>query len=996
MRLLPAVFLNSFVACSVFGQGFTISTFAGGALPINIPAMSASIGAPQGTAVDVAGNVFFPSENVVFRIDAKTGILTVVAGNGTNGLSGDGGTATSAQLASPIGVAVDSAGNLYIADLGNSRVRKLSNGLITTVAGGGGAYLGDGGPATSAQLNAPYGVAVDSAGNLYIADFFDQRVRKVSNGVITTIAGNGTHGAGGDGGPATSAQLSYPTGVAVDSAGNLYIADSSNYRVRKVANGVITTVAGGGNSDPGDGGPATSARLSTPNGVSVDSAGNLYIAEIGRIRKVSNNVITTLAGDGFSHFSGDGGPAINSELNNPRGLAVDSAGNLYIADSDNHRVRKISNTAITTVAGNGDFSFGGDGGPATSAQLASPRGVGVDSAGNLYIADYDNYRVRKVSNGLITTVAGNGTFNFGGDGGPATSAQLSVPTGVAVDSAGNLYIADQQNNRVRKVSNGVITTVAGGGSSLGDNGPATSAQLSPYGLAVDNTGNLYIADISNNRIRKVSNGVITTVAGNGMQGGGGDGGPATSAQLSFPTGVAVDSIGNLYIADNFNNRIRKVSNGVITTVAGNGTQGGGGDGGPAISAQLSTPYGVAVDSAGNLYIADYGNSGVRKVSNGVITTIAGGGSLFGDNGPATSAQLYGPEGVAIDANGKVYIADYGNFRIRSLTPGASCTYTVSPTTLQALAGGGSPTVNIQTAASCPWTVTGLPNWITVSGASSGTGSGIVTLIITANTGAARTATISVAGASITVAQQAAPTSSVSLTAVQNAASYNSGQVAPGEIVLLLGSGMGPTQLTQFQVDSRGYVPTQLAGTQILFNGIAAPIIYTRSDVVAAIVPYGVTGNTANIVVQYQGQSSSPLSVPVVGTVPGLFTAGATGSGQAAAVNQDGSYNTVTSPAKVGSVISLYATGEGQTSPAGVDGKPAGAPLPQPLQSVFVTVGGVSAEVDYAGGAPTLVAGVMQLNVRIPTFVQPGNAVPVVVKIANSSSQVGVTIAVTGN
>ena len=286
---------------------------------------------------------------------------------------------------------------------------------------------------------------------------------------------------------------------------------------------------------------------------------------------------------------------------------------------------------------------------------------------------FNNNRIREVSNGTITTVAGNGAFGFSGDNGPATSAELYSPGGVAVDSAGNLYIADTQNTRIREVSKGVITTVAGGGNSF-DNGPATSAALgSPKGVAVDAAGNIYIADQIINRIREVSKGVITTVAGNGIGGlyGGfsGDGGPATSAQLSLPTSVAVDSADNVYIADTNNNRIRKVSNGVITTVAGNGTRGFSGDGGPATNAELADPEGVAVDAAGNLYIADSFNNRIRKVTNGVITTVAGNGTggFSGDNGPATGAELTFPESVAIDSAGNLYIADIDNNRIRILT-----------------------------------------------------------------------------------------------------------------------------------------------------------------------------------------------------------------------------------------------------------------------------------------------------------------------------------------
>ncbi|MCX6631220.1 MAG: NHL repeat-containing protein [Candidatus Solibacter sp.] len=376
----------------------------------------------------------------------------------------------------------------------------------------------------------------------------NQVARMDPAGSLTLVAGiGGQRGFSGDNGPATGAQLALPWGLAVDSAGSLYIVDVGNSRIRKVSNGVITTVAGnGGLSYSGDNGPATSAQIGAPLGVAVDSAGTLYISDPGngRVRKVSNGVITRVAGTGANGFNGDNIPATSAWLSSPQGIAVDSGGNLYIAEYGGTRIRKVSNGAITTVAGNGSHGSGGDNGPATSAQLDFPEGVAVDSVGNLYISDLNN-RVRKVSNGVITTIAGNGTFGFSGDNGPATGVQLAWPTAVAVDSAGNLYFADSQNNRIRKVSNGLITTVAGG--DVGDNGPAANGVLAaPMDVAVDSAGNLYIS--SDNRVRKVSNGVITTVAGNGLAHTLSlDNVLATSAQLWGAGGLALDSAGNLSV-----------------------------------------------------------------------------------------------------------------------------------------------------------------------------------------------------------------------------------------------------------------------------------------------------------------------------------------------------------------------------------------------------------------------------------------------------------------
>jgi hypothetical protein len=348
-------------------------------------------------------------------------------------------------------------------------------------------------------------------------------------------------------------------------------------------------------------------------------------------------------------------------------LISNGAGSMGSANVTSVTISCSPNTSgyIYTVAGNGSAGYAGDNGPSNLAQINHPFNVAVDSAGNLYIADEANNRIRKVdSTGTIITVAGNGTLGYSGDSGPATSAQLNCPTSVAVDSTGSLYITDACNNRIRKVdTTGTITTIAGTGVAgyFGDNGPATSARInSPSSIVVDGVGNVYFADELNNRIRKVdTGGTITTVAGNGTLGYSGDNGPATSAMLDLPSGVAVDSTGNLFISDNYNNRIRQVtSTGTITTVAGTGVAGYSGDSGPATSATINLPTGVAVDGSGNLYIADNYNNRIRKVDiGGTITTVAGTGvaGYSGDNGPATSAQIY-PLSVSVDSTGNVYLA----------------------------------------------------------------------------------------------------------------------------------------------------------------------------------------------------------------------------------------------------------------------------------------------------------------------------------------------------
>lgn len=716
------------VAALGCAQAQIITTVAGTDFPFP-PTPIAAINAPTGTiaAVDVdsAGNVYVASNiignNLVFKVNPQ-GVLTVAAGNGTQGFSGDGGAATSAAFLSPGGVAVDAAGNLYIVDSGNQRIRKVTPaGIITTVAGTGTrGYSGDGGPATSAAFNfSNYGgLAVDASGDLFIADQGNNRIRELTpDGIIHTVAGSGTQGYSGDGGRATSAALGINSntyvGIAVDTAGSLLIADSLNNRIRKVtSSGIITTVAGSGTAGySGDGGPATGAALDSPTSVAVDAGGNIFIADEFnvRIRKVTpGGTISTVAGGQFG-YSGDGGPATSASVSLLTGVAVDANDNLFIADSDNNRVRKVTPTGvISTFVGNGSFRFAGDGGPASSAAFYYPRGMALDLSGNLYIADSYNDRIRKVTpNGIISTVAGNGTGDNSGDGGPATQAGLLYPSAVAVDASGDLFIADTDHDRVRKVTPaGIISTVAGSGfvGYTGDGGPAISAGLyGPIGLATDGAGNLFIADNQNNVIRKVtSGGIISTVAGNGSQGYSGDGGPAVNAALNLPTGVAADASGNLFIADSGNDRIRKVTpSGTISTVAGNGTVGYSGDGGSATSAALALYLGdtvpdnqIAVDAAGNLFIADFYNLRVRVVTpGGIISTFAGNGTFAesGDGGTAINAGLYAPIAVVVDSTGNLFISDDLSGRIREVLTSAPAA-SVSPQQLFFTApSDGAPT-----------------------------------------------------------------------------------------------------------------------------------------------------------------------------------------------------------------------------------------------------------------------------------------------------------------
>ena len=801
--------------------------------------------------------------SLLFATAAAAQLYTIetIAGGGDG--VGDDGPAIRAKLTEPTGVAVDAAGNIYIADRHNHRVRKVdTSGTISTFAGTSVGtrdygFNGDGGPADRALLAFPEGVVVDVVGNVYIADTDNHRIRMVDTaGIIHTIAGSGERGFGGDGGPAIRALLSEPSGVAVDSVGNVYIADTDNHRIRKVdASGIIHTIAGTGEGGfSGDGGLAIESDLFRPLDVAVDAVGNIYIADFTRISKVDiSGRIRTFGGTGrvetggnvFAprgvavdavgnvYFTNPSLPGIRKvdvsgaistvvelveEDNLPRGLAVDASGIVYITDIIDFRVYKVdASGALTTIAGLGVGDYSGDGGPATKVKLGHPENLAVDGTVNVYIQDFS--RIRKVdTSGIIDTIAGGREKGVGGDGGPAAGTFLDQPRGVAVDATGNIYIAEWGRHRIRKVDTlGVIHTIAGSGESgfSGDGGPATSAMLAfPLGVAVDAVGNVYIADALNHRIRRIDIlGVIETIAGSGdgvSEGNftgdyGGDSGPATGALLARPGDIAVDDMGNVYIADAFNHRIRKVdASGIIDTIAGTGERGFGGDGGPATSALLAFPQGVATDGAGNLYIADAGNNRIRKVdSTGTITTIAGTGGIGfdgrgfgGDGGSATSALLASPGGVALDSAGNLYIADTGNHRIRKLTPGVTLEPVVS--------------------------------------------------------------------------------------AVVNAGSY-SRNAAAGAIMSLFGTDLAPG--TAFTASSP--LPVTLQGTTVTVIGSGgvtreAGLFFVSAGQINFLIPAATPTGTASVSVAASGPHSQGFAVQIGNVAPGLFSANASGKGVAAA------------------------------------------------------------------------------------------------------------------
>lgn len=648
--------------------------------------------------------------------------------------------------------------------------------------------------------------------------------------------------------------------------------------------------------------------------------------------------ISTVAGSaGSQGFYGDGCTAVatsatctGAELNNPIRVAVDSKGNIYIVDSLNYVIREVSGGIIDTVAGDGSPSAAinitsaelGDNGSALQANISDVHGIAVDSKGNIYLADTGNSRVRKVN---VSTATSANTTSTGDTGAQSdiidVTSTKGIVVGMLISGAGiapETLVTLIKGNTLSlnigtaaavpagtplQLSLTTITTYAGNGTVgySGDGGMATSASLyRPVGVAVDSNDNLYIADTGNATVRKVtSSGTISTIAGTGTIGYSGDGGPASKAMLGAPDAIAFDPAGNLYIGDTINANIREITtDGNIHTVATN------------IDAES-----LAIDAAGNIYYPDYAAQTIQKLfPNGDQLTIAGNGTAgySGDGGPATGAQFNLPYGVALDSSGNIYVADSQNEIIRQLTP------------------------------------------------------------VTSSIG------------------------------VVSAASGFGGSVAPGEIVVLYGTGIGPATLT-VNTPVNGFFGPQVAGTTVSFDGNPAPMIYSSATQVAAIVPYEeAIGNTANVKLTYQGQTLT-TTVLIAGEVPGLFTANASGSGQAAALNYtvNGttatvSLNSATNPAPVGSYISIFATGAGSTSPGSVDGQIAVAPnLPVPVQQIRATVAGMPAVVSYAGAAPGLVAGLLQVNLQIPMISfqtgAPPVSVPVELFVAGLPSQTAVTI-----
>ena len=1066
-RLWAVILAASFAP----GHGHTqsiLGTLLGGS-PNGLPALTASLNMPSAVVSDANGNVYvaLKSAHQVVRIDAAGKVWTV-AGSGVSGTSGDGGQGTSAMLSTPVGLAVDQAGALYISDSSASRIRRVGlDGVITTVAGNGkNAFSGDGGPAISASLYTPGGIAFDNSGDLLIADSGNEVVRMVTpDGLIRTIAGIArSGGASGNAGPALQAQLNNPQAVLVDSGGIVYIADTGNNWIRALTpDGTLSIYAGldtsktgspfGGGGDPTI---ATNATLSSPTSLAMDQAGTLYFVEPNRIRQVTTNgKIAPFAGTGTYGGSGDGGLARFANIK-VQGIATDRHNNLLIADGDNNRVRIVTaaDGIINTLAGDGLASF-------------NPRGLAIKGT-YLYFSDSNNNRVRRLdlSTQEISLVAGNGVADYAGDGSSALSASLKTPRGLAFDPSGNLYIADSGNHRVAIVgTDGNINTVAGTGtaSTTGDGLAATSATLNaPAAVAVDPSGNLFISEQSGNVVRKVNtSGVISTVAGTGTAGApDSEQGIALNQKLNGPQGLAWDSTGGLLIADSNNYRIRRLaSDGTIATVAGNTLAGFSGDGGPATSASLRGPNAVQVDQAGNLYISDASNYRIRRVgTDGVISTVAGTGSAGynGDGSPATAYALNASSAIVPAPSGcSVYIADSSNLRIRQLWPAVD--YSIMASAPGLLVSLDGQVANTPLAASL---LPGTHHRVDAPSPQSG-GAGVqyllsaaqefdvpcgparaavtlnfqlqYSLTVTSDPGGKVNSAATWQNAAATVTLAATPQSgfvfagwegdcagSGSCTLLMNGPKNVKANFAPAAVLnpvvatggivgaglstplvnalspnglaIAFGSGFAPDGTSSVAGAGNlvsGSISTELNGVCVLIGSVMAPILAVTPGQVNFQAPQGLIPGTVSVqVVTGCGSAtekrSDPQAVTARNASPEFFYFAQATSGQnpIAAVNAStgvfvGSPGLLTggafAPAKPGDLITLYATGLGLTNPSFAAGQLPGA-ASSIAGDIQVTIGSTTlakTDVLYAGVTPSA-AGLYQVNVHLPLSITSGD------------------------
>jgi len=870
---------------------------------------------PWDIAVDPSGAIYgiatYPTRIVKIGSD---GLVRTIAGGGqttpVNGIR-----ATDASLLNARRLAVDPLGVVYVADRSRHQVFRIgTDGILTIYAGTTSGFGGDNGPANAAKLNTPLDLTLDAQGSLYIVDYSNARIRKVTpQGTISTIAGTGTRTTSGDGGPATAAGIASPNYIGVDAGGKLYLTDNKLVRVID-SNGVIRTLAGAG-TQSGASVPPANVQFGDIGGMDVAPDGSVYVSASHimndhsypalRLIPPTGNVVS-VAGSSKRAITGDGGTATTSALAKPGPVAVGPNNTIFFRDYQ--VVRRISNGQIQTVAGSHSAAAAGEGGSLADSNLRGVAAIARDAQGVFYLSDFYTESIYRVTSDLtrITRIAGTGYAGETSEDGSGTSVALDRPTDVELDSSGNLFIADTWNGRVRKLTPGGQMSVATGQEAddskpciiANDPDPHPYCFMEPAGLRFDKSGNLFINDSVNARVLKMAPvGSLQLFAGRGYYGFQGDGGPATVAGMYWPFAIDFDAAGNAYIADYADHRIRKVTpGGTISTYAGTGTSGFSGDGGPAIAAQINGPSDIRILADGSLLFMDARNNRVRRISStGIIETVIGGGNTFGDYFEGTAVSIAGDNDYSgslfLEASGKIWVNE-GN-RLSWMEPG-----------------------------------TIFRNW------------------------------------------------------VFNGASFKTGPVAPGEIVTIYGEDIGPAALTSATYENGNLVRT-VANTRALFNGTPAPLIYVSAGQTSVVVPYGVSG-TAKLQLEYQGRKSNEIELLVAASAPGVFTYAA-GAGQIVAVNQDGSFNGATKPHGRGEWMVIFLTGQGGTAPTIGDGVlPTGPTYPATAGGFQISVGSVPVPSgDIWNGL--IYQGVLQVNFKVPETAPTGTT-QLTVTIGTAASQ----------
>ena len=649
-------------------EPYSFTTFAG--LPpgsADGTGSAARFNSPAGVAVDSADNTYVADTvNSTIRKITPAGVVTTFAGlAGSTGSAN--GTGSAARFNGPVAVAIDNIGNIFVADTNNSTIRKITPArVVSTFAGLAGNDGSANGTGSTARFSFPSALAVDSANNIYVADTSNSTIRKITPArVVSTFAGlaGSTGSANGTG---SAALFNFPSGVAVDRAGtgNIYVGDTSNFTIRQITPaGVVTTLAGSPGMRGGTNGTGSAARFELPEGMAVDSAGNIYVADTdaSTIRKITpGGVVSTFAGS-FAKAGPQNGTGSAARFNLPTDVAVDSSNNVYVADSNNCTIRKITPAAVVTTLA-GLASPGHTNGTGSAARFDFPQGVAVDSTGKIYVADSVESAIRKITpSAVVSTFAGlPGTSGYVDATG--TAARFAFPRWLTVGPLNNVYVEDTFNFVVRKITpsaavSSVVTNPANGAGEV-------------RGVAVDNSGNIYTADLPHHTIRKITpDGTATIFAGLNDTPGSANG-TGSVARFSFPTGLAVDGAGNVYVADNGNNTIRKITPAAkVTTFAGSAGLLGSADG-TGTAARFYGPFGVAVDHSGNVFVTDTGNNTIRKITPARVVTTLGGLPLSPgtSDGAGINARFNSPRGMAVDSAGKIYVGDSGNHTIRLGTP----------------------------------------------------------------------------------------------------------------------------------------------------------------------------------------------------------------------------------------------------------------------------------------------------------------------------------------